>query len=152
MLENLSIVLMGFSAFVAFLTFLGAHSSALGIPNISKAGCFFAFGLLSIGMASGMYSPVAKYNSCVDVCAEAVEDLDADYGESEVFVSPARVTYHACRKGAVEAHEKAQAVIKELGGNVADAEMDTDEIVHSRCASQGAEACVMICFEGPPEA
>jgi hypothetical protein len=148
MLDNLSFVLIGLAGLVAFLTFVGAHSSPLAIPNVSKAGCFFAAGLLTIGMASGMYTPVAKYNECMDYCTVAVEDLGADYGESEVFVSPGRVEYNACEKGALEVWEKARKAAEDAGVPL-QVEMEPKAVTHARCAVQGIERCTMTCFEGP---
>ncbi len=151
MLENLSFVLIGLSAIVAVVTFVGAHSSALPVPNISKAGCFFSVGLLCIGLGAGVYPPIAQYNHCVDFCAEAVESLDTDFGESELFVSPGRVEYRACRKGVLEAHERDRKAAEEAAGQPIDIEMDSDEAIHKRCSVLGVERCTVTCFEGPAE-
>jgi len=151
MMENLSFVLLGLAGVVTLLTYVGAHSSPVPIPNISKAGCFFAVGLVVIGVGAGLYPPVAKYNNCVEFCRDAVTVVDGDFGESEVFVSPGRVEFHACKKGAREAVEKAQKVSEELGQPI-DVKMEAEDIVEARCASQGAERCTMTCFEGVPEA
>ena len=68
MLENLSFVLLGLSVIVAALTFVGAHNSPIPMPNISKAGCVVATGLLLVGYTMGMYQPVSNFNDCSNFC------------------------------------------------------------------------------------
>ena len=115
MIENLSFVLIGLSAVVAALTFIGAHNSPIPMPNISKAGCMVAVGLLFGGFAMGMYPPVSYFNECASQCETALTDMEGEHGEFDVHVSPARVDYKACHKGALEADAKAKQVSVEQG-------------------------------------
>jgi len=147
MLENLSVVLMGLAAIVACLTFVGAHSSPLNIPNISKAGCSVTAVLMIVGFGAGMYPPVAKYNACVSVCKEAMADVEGDHGEADVYVSPGRVEYKACHKGARQAEDKARRDAEESGTTMT-FEVESESVLEARCQVQGAERCIVACFEG----
>ena len=147
MLENLSFVLMGLAAIVAFLTYVGAHNSPLPIPNMSKPGCIVSAILLLAGMGAGLYPPVAKYNNCASDCETALTDMHGEHGDLDEFVSPARVAYQACHKGAQQAAVKAELAAKEAGGIAI--EKDSPEVIEARCMAQARERCTMTCFESP---
>lgn len=145
MLENLSFVLLGLSVLVAALTFVGAHNSPIPMPNISKAGCVVATALLLVGFAMGMYPPVSHFNECSDSCANALTDMDGEHGDFDVFVSPARVDYKACHKGAMEADAKAKTVAEEQGDPSLYVKVDP-EVIESRCMWQAQDRCTVACF------
>jgi hypothetical protein len=150
MLGNLAVVLMGLAAIVALLTFVGAHSSPINIPNISKAGCLVTASLIIVGFGAGMYEPVARYNACRSVCEEALADVLGDHGEADVYVSPGRVEYKACHKGAKQAEAKARNAA-EKNNTTMTFEVEAPEMLEARCQSQGSERCTMACFEGITE-
>jgi len=145
MLENLSFVLLGLSVVVAALTFVGAHNSPIPMPNISKAGCVVATGLMLAGFTMGMYPPVSHFNQCSDSCESALTDMDGEHGDFDVFVSPARVDYKACHKGAMEADAKAKQVAEEQGDPSLYVKVDSD-VIESRCMGQAQDRCTVACF------
>jgi len=147
MLGNLSVVLMGLAAIVAMLTFVGAHSSPLNIPNISKAGCIVTGSLMIVGFGAGIYPPVTMYYACAEVCEEALADVHGDHGDADVYVSPGRVEYKACHKGAKQAENKAR-LDAEKNNTEMTYQVEDPEVLEARCQSQGAERCTMACFEG----
>lgn len=146
MIENLSFVLIGLSAVVAALTFVGAHNSPIPMPNISKAGCTVAVGLLLGGFAMGMYPPVSYFNECAAQCETALTDMEGEHGEFDVHVSPARVDYKACHKGAVEADAKAKQVSVEQNDPSLYAPVDP-ALIETRCMGQAQNRCTVSCFE-----
>ena len=150
MLGNLAVVLMGLAAIVAVLTFIGAHSSPLNVPNISKAGCLVTVSLLVIGFGAGMYEPVARFNACANVCEDALADVEGDHGDADVYVSPGRVEYKACHKGAKEAERKARLEAEEQNTTMTFV-VEEPAALDARCQAQGAERCTMACFEGITE-
>jgi hypothetical protein len=147
MLGNLAVVLMGLAAVVALLTFVGAHSSPIGVPNISKAGCLVTASLIIVGFGAGMYEPVARYNACGNVCTDAMADIGGDHGEADVYVSPGRVEYKACKKGAAQSEAKARKLAEKEGTEMS-FEVEIPELLEARCQAQGAERCTMACFDG----
>ena len=150
MLGNLAVVLMGLAAIVALLTFVGGHSSPVNVPNISKAGCLVTASLIIVGFGAGMYEPVARYNDCSSVCEDALADVLGDHGEADVYVSPGRVEFKACHKGAKQAEDKARKEAKE-NNTTMNFVIEGPEVLEARCQSQGAERCTMACFEGISE-
>ncbi len=150
MLENLAVVLMGLAAIVAIVTYIGAHRSPLNLPNNSKAGCIVTASLMIVGFSAGLYPPVAKYNACISVCEDAMADVLGDHGDADVYVSPGRVEYKACHKGAREAEAKARKAAEESGTTMT-FEVEAEDVLESRCQAQGAERCTMACFEGVVE-
>jgi len=146
MLENLSFVLLGLSAVVAALTFVGAHNSPIPMPNISKAGCLVAVALMVVGFTMGMYPPVSYFNNCSLDCENALTNMDGEHGDFDVFVSPARVDYKACHKGAMEADAKAKQVAEEQGDPSLYVKVDAD-VIESRCMGQAQDRCSVACFE-----
>ena len=150
MLGNLAVVLMGLAAIVAVLTFIGAHSSPISVPNISKAGCLVTVSLIVIGLGAGLYEPVARYNACVSVCDDALADVDGEHGEADVYVSPGRVEYKACHKGARQAETKARKLAEEQNTTMT-FEVEEPAVLDARCQAQGAEQCTMACFDGVPD-
>ena len=150
MLGNLAVVLMGLAAIVAVLTFVGAHSSPISVPNISKGGCLVTVSLMVIGLGAGMYEPVARFNECASVCDDALADVDGDHGDADVYVSPGRVEYKACHKGARQAEMKARKEAEEKNTTMTFV-VEEPGALDARCQAQGAERCTMTCFEGVPE-
>ena len=146
MLENLSFVLLGLSAIVAALTFVGAHNSPLPVPNISKAGCMVTVALIVAGFTMGMYPPVSYFNECSNQCEEALTDMEGEHGEFDVFVSPGRVDYKACHKGAREADAKAKLVAEEQGDTSLFKASDP-EMIEGRCMGQAQNRCTVACFD-----
>ncbi len=146
MLENLSFVLLGLSAVVAALTFVGAHNSPIPMPNISKAGCLVAVSLMLVGFMMGMYPPVSHFNQCASDCEAALNDMDGEHGDFDVFVSPGRVDYKACHKGAMEADAKAKQVAEEQGDPSLYVKVDAN-VIEDRCMGQARDRCTVACFE-----
>ena len=150
MLGNLAVVLMGLAAIVAVLTFIGAHSSPVNVPNSSKAGCLVTVSLIVIGLGAGLYEPVARFNACANVCEDALADVDGEHGEADVYVSPGRVEYKACHKGAKDSERKARVEAEEQNTTMTFV-VEEPAVLDARCQAQGAERCTMACFEGVPE-
>ncbi len=147
MVENLSFVLIGLSGVVGILTFIGAHNSPIPMPNISKAGCTVAVGMLLAGFAMGMYPPVSHFNQCASSCSTALQDMESEaHGDFDVHVSPARVAYKACHKGAEEADEKAKQVSVEQNDPSLYKPVDP-AVIEERCMSQAQDRCTVSCFE-----
>ena len=146
MIENLSFVLIGLSVVVAALTFIGAHNSPIPMPNISKAGCMVAVGLLLGGFAMGMYPPVSYFNECAAQCETALTDMEGEHGEFDVHVSPARVDYKACHKGALEAEAKSKQVAIEQDDPSLYKPINP-ELIEARCMGQAQNRCTVSCFE-----
>jgi hypothetical protein len=146
MLENLSFVLLGLSVIVAALSFIGAHNSPIPVPNISKAGCTVAIGMVVAGFALGMYPPISHFNECATTCETALQDMEGDHGAFDVHVSPGRVDYKACHKGALEADSKARLAAEEAGDPSAFTPSDKD-LIESRCMGAAVERCTVACFE-----
>jgi hypothetical protein len=146
MVENLAFVLLGLSVIVGVLTFVGAHNSPIPMPNISKSGCLVAVGLLVVGFTMGLYSPVSNFNSCAAQCEEALDDMDGEHGEFDVFVAPGRVDYKACYKGAKEADAKAKQVAEEQG-DPSLAEPVDPAVIEARCMGQARDHCTVLCFD-----
>ena len=146
MLENLSFVLLGLSVVVGILTFVGAHNSPIPMPNISKAGCFVTVGLLAAGFGMGLYPPVSNFNDCAARCELAMTDMEGEHGEFDEFVSPARVDYKACHKGAREADAKNKQAAAETGDDTLFKPSDPD-VVEARCMAQGIDRCTVACFD-----
>jgi len=146
MLENLSFVLLGLSVVVAALSYIGAHNSPVPMPNISKAGCTVAMGMFLGGAALGMYPPVAHFNECADRCDVALDDMEGEHGEFDEFVSPGRVDYKACHKGAREADSKAKLAAAEAGDPSSFTPADPD-VIEDRCMTAAVERCTVTCFE-----
>ena len=146
MLENLSFVLLGLSVVVAILTFVGAHNSPIPMPNISKAGCLVCIGLLAAGFGMGLYPPVSNFNDCAERCAVALTDMHGEHGDFDVFVSPGRVDYKACHKGAREADAKSKKAAEEAGDNTLFKPVDS-EVVEARCMAQAQDRCTVSCFD-----
>ena len=146
MLENLSFVLLGLSVIVAALTFVGAHNSPIPMPNISKAGCLVAVALMLVGFMMGMYPPVSHFNQCSISCEGALGDMDGEHGDFDVFVSPGRVDYKACHKGAMQADAKAKQVAEEQGDPSLYVKVEPD-VIESRCMGQAQDRCTVACFE-----
>ena len=144
MLENLSFVLLGLSVVVAALTFVGAHNSPIPMPNISKAGCLVAVSLMVIGFTMGMYPPVSHFNECAAECETALQDMDGEHGDFDVHVSPSRVEYKACHKGAMEADAKAKEAAKDDPSLYVKVD---PELIESRCMGQAQDRCTVSCFE-----
>ena len=150
MLENLSFVLLGLSVIVAALSYIGAHNSPIPMPNISKAGCTVAMGMFVGGLALGMYPPVSHFNECAERCALALQDMDGEHGDFDVYVSPGRVDYKACHKGAKEADAKAKLAAEEA--NDPGAFTPTDPaVVEDRCMTAAVERCTVACFDARSE-
>ena len=145
MLENLSFVLMGLAAVVAFLTYVGAHSTPIPLPSMSKAGCLVAAVLLTAGVAVGMYPPVAKYNSCVSQCAQQV-GVEGGGEATGPYIGHGTMAYTHCKKGAREAEAKARKAAQEAGGAITIAR-ESDEVTEARCQAEGRERCTGSCFE-----
>lgn len=148
MLENLSFVLLGLSVVVAAMSYVGAHNSPIPIPNISKAGCTVAVGMFVAGVAMGMYPPVSQFNECATRCEVALQDMEGEHGKFDEFVSPGRVEYKACHKGAKEADSKAQLAAEEAGDPSSFTPSDP-EVVEARCVAAAQERCTVTCFESP---
>jgi hypothetical protein len=146
MVENLSFVLIGLSVVVAVLTFVGAHNSPIPMPNISKAGCFVAVGMLLAGFAMGMYPPVSHFNECATQCETALTDMEGEHGEFDVHVSPGRVDYKACHKGAREADAKAKQLSEEENNPSLYKPVDA-ALIEARCMGQAQNRCTVSCFE-----
>jgi len=146
MIENLSFVLLGLSVVVAFLTFVGAHNSPFPMPNISKAGCFVCMGLLALGVGLGLYPPVSNFNDCADRCETALLDMEGEHGDFDVFVSPGRVDYKACHKGAREAEAKNKQAAEESGDDTLFKPVGAD-VIESRCMAQAQDRCTVTCFD-----
>ncbi|MGB0640981.1 MAG: hypothetical protein ACPGTU_16705 [Myxococcota bacterium] len=178
MMENLSFVLFGLAGIVALLAFIGAHNSPVPMPNISKAGCITAVALLVIGFSLGMYTPVKKFNDCANTCDDVLSvdvvlakdhdkaraavlgmtELDIDDGEYETYISPGRLDYLACKKGAREASQKrkveAAKTKKKLEeeNNIAafnpeDFADEDPEIIEARCEATSRDRCTVACFK-----
>jgi len=146
MLENLSFVLLGLSIIVGIITFMGAHNSPIPMPNISKVGCFVCIGLLMAGFGMGLYPPVSNFNDCAARCSVALVDMEGEHGDFDVFVSPARVDYKACHKGAREADAKSKQAAEESGDDTLFKPVD-EEVVEARCMAQAQDRCTVACFD-----
>jgi hypothetical protein len=146
MMENLSFVLLGLSVVVAILTFVGAHNSPIPVPNISKAGCLVTVALMLLGVGFGLYPPVSNFNDCAARCEAAMTDMEGEHGEFDEFVSPARVDYKACHKGAREADAKNKQAAAETGDDTLFKPSDP-ELVEARCTAQGVDRCTVACFD-----
>lgn len=146
MLENLSFVLLGLSVIVAVISFIGAHNSPIPMPNISKAGCTVAVVMVVAGVAMGMYPPVSRFNECAADCTTALQDMEGDHGDFDVHVSPGRVDYKACHKGALQADAKAKKAAEEAGDPSLFQASDKD-LVEARCMGAAVERCTVACFE-----
>jgi len=144
-MENLSFVLLGLSVVAGILTFLGAHNSPVRLPNIAKMGCLSSVSLMIAGFGLGMYEPVSRFNTCANKCETALEDMEGEHGEFDVFVSPGRVAYKACHKGAMQADAKAKKAAEEA--NDPSLFKATDPaLVEARCVAQAEERCTVSCF------
>ena len=146
MLENLSFVLLGLSVIVAALTFIGAHNSPIPMPNISKAGCLVAVVLLLCGFGLGLYPPVSQFNTCASKCEAAMADMEGEHGEFDEHVSPGRVDYKACHKGARESDAKNKKAAAEAGDDSLFQPSDP-EVIEARCMAQGIDRCTVVCFD-----
>ena len=177
-MENLSFVLFGLAGIVALLAFIGAHNSPVPMPNISKAGCITAVTLLVVGFCLGMYSPVKKFNDCANTCDSVLSvdvvlekdhekaraavlgmtDLDIDESEYETYVSPGRLDYLACKKGAREASRKRKKQAAETKAKLeeennaaafdpADFADEDPEVIEARCEATSRDRCTVACFK-----
>ena len=146
MLENLSFVLLGLSVVVAILTFVGAHNSPIPMPNISKAGCLVTVVLLLCGFGLGLYPPISNFNDCASRCETAMADMEGEHGEFDEFVSPGRVDYKACHKGARESDAKSKKAAAEAGDSSLFTPSDP-EVIEARCMAQGIDRCTVACFD-----
>ena len=146
MVENLAFVLLGLSVIVAAITFIGAHNSPIPMPNISKSGCLVAIGLMVVGFGVGVYSPVSRFNACADQCETALTDMDGEHGDFDVYVSPGRVDYKACYKGAKQADAKAKQVAEEQGDPSLVVPV-APEVIEARCMGQAQDHCTVVCFQ-----
>jgi len=172
MLENLSFVLMGLAALVAVVTFLGAHSSPVNIPNMSKGGCTVTAGLMILGAGAGLYEPVAKFNKCMTVCEDAMlSESEAfaawkkagdstaalpavDHGDY-TFVAPGRVDFLSCHKGAVDKYSEDMRTYvkyqdKVKAGEATGPELEAPQredfsVTDERCQAQGRGRCTTVC-------
>ena len=144
-MENLSFVLLGLSVIAGILTFLGAHNSPVRLPNMAKMGCITSIGLMVAGFGLGMYEPVSRYNGCANECESAMEDMNGEHGDCDVFVSPGRVAYQACHKGAIQADAKAKKAADEAGDPSLFKPVDA-LLVEARCMAQANERCTVSCF------
>jgi len=144
-MENLSFVLLGLSVVAGILAFLGAHNSPARLPNIAKMGCLSSVGLMLTGFGLGMYEPVSRFNTCASDCETAMEDMEGEHGDFDVFVSPGRVAYKACHKGAMQADAKAKKASEEA--NDPSLFRPTDPaLIESRCMAQANDRCTVACF------
>jgi hypothetical protein len=163
---------------IAVLAFIGAHNSPVPMPNISKAGCIASVSLLAIGFCLGMYSPVKKFNDCASTCDDVLSvevvlekdhdkaraavlgmtDLDIDDGAYETYISPGRLDYIACKKGARQASQKrkkqaaeTKAKLEEENNaaafNPADFADEAPEIIEARCEATSRDRCTVACFK-----
>jgi hypothetical protein len=144
-MENLSFVLLGLSVIAGILTFLGAHNSPVRLPNIAKMGCFSSLTLLLGGFGVGMYEPVSRFNTCASDCETALEDMEGEHGVFDVFVSPGRVAYKACHKGAMQADAKAKKAADEANDQSLFRASDP-ELIEARCMAQAKDRCTISCF------
>jgi len=144
-MENLSFVLLGLSVVAGILTFLGAHNSPVRLPNMAKMGCVSAVGLMVAGFGFGMYEPVSRFNDCANQCESAMEDMEGEHGEFDVFVSPGRVDYKACHKGAMQSDAKAKKAADEAGDPSLFKPVDP-LLIEARCMSQANDRCTVACF------
>jgi hypothetical protein len=144
-MENLSFVLLGLSVVAGILTFLGAHNSPARLPNIAKLGCLSSVGLMTVGFSLGMYEPVSKFYTCASDCDSAMEDMEGEHGEFDVFVAPGRMAYKACHKGAAQSDAKAKKAADEAGDSSLFSPVDP-ELIESRCMAQANDSCTVGCF------
>jgi hypothetical protein len=175
MMENLSFVLFGLAGIVAALSFIGAHNSPVPMPNISKVGCITAVSMLAVAFSLGMYRPVKAFNDCASTCdaalsidallekdhekarAVALSQLPIDEDGYETYISPGRLDYLACQKGAREASAKrkkeAAELKKKLGEagtpelfNADDFADDDPAVIQARCDATSRDRCTVACF------
>jgi len=144
-MENLSFVLLGLSVVAGILTFLGAHNSPARLPNIAKMGCLSAVGLMVAGFGMGMYDPVSRFYTCSSDCAAAMEDMEGEHGDLDVYVAPGRMDYKACHKGAMQSDAKAKKAADEAGDPSLFEPVDP-AVIEARCMAQANDRCTVACF------
>ena len=94
----------------------------------------------------GMYPPVSYFNECAAQCETALTDMEGEHGEFDVHVSPARVDYKACHKGALEAAAKSKQVSIEQDDPSLYKPINP-ELIEARCMGQAQNRCTVSCFE-----
>jgi hypothetical protein len=145
------------------------------MPNISKVGCITAVAMLVVGFSLGMYPPVKEFNDCANTCdaalsidallerdhekarAVALSQLPVDEEGYEAYISPGRLDYLACHKGAREASAKRKKEAAELKAKLKDAGTpelfdaadfadDDPAVIKARCDATSRDRCTVACF------
>ena len=146
MIENLSFVLIGLSAVVAALTFAGALVHRFLCRTSRRRAARSPLGSSWVGSRWGCIRRSATSMS-VRLSARRPSRIWRErHGEFDVHVSPARVDYKACHKGAVEADAKAKQVSVEQNDPSLYAPVDP-ALIETRCMGQAQNRCTVSCFE-----